>query len=376
MAGPKSELKDHRDPARRRRTSGAGAGCRFRPTRTRPTTTSGSSSSSRPRGRRSSWPRTRRRRGRSSLPRRSRPTRRVKCAAEVVAADKLAAVDWDQVALLSWQAPLPERGRGQAGPGVRRPRRPGDLLPAARRPAGASFGRPLDVLGRPDAGGPGRELAGRSGPAGPDRRAARRLPVGQLQVRKYCGLSGEFTPLATLRGGAPLLARADDRARAASTSARPRRPSAIRRWRPTASCSTCWCSGRWPRGRRRWAAPGSSSAGDAGRRATRRAGSGWRAPRRRSRPTTRFTAASTRRASGCWRSTARPPRTSRRCWPTTASPSCSAGSISRGSTTRPGSISSLIQEIWRLFLVAMMVAMVVEAGLCLPKPARPREAAA
>ena len=32
---------------------------------------------------------------------------------------------------------------------------------------------------------------------------------------------------------------------------------------------------------------------------------------------------------------------------------------------------SLVQEIWRLFLIAMMVAMVVEAGLCLPKPARP-----
>ena len=32
-----------------------------------------------------------------------------------------------------------------------------------------------------------------------------------------------------------------------------------------------------------------------------------------------------------------------------------------------GNIGSLIQEIWRLFLVAMMVAMVVEAGLCLPR---------
>ena len=30
------------------------------------------------------------------------------------------------------------------------------------------------------------------------------LPVGQLQVRKYCGLSGELTALATLRGGATL----------------------------------------------------------------------------------------------------------------------------------------------------------------------------
>ena len=34
---------------------------------------------------------------------------------------------------------------------------------------------------------------------------------------------------------------------------------------------------------------------------------------------------------------------------------------------RAGSIQALIQEIWRLFLVAMMVALIVEACLCLPK---------
>ena len=35
-----------------------------------------------------------------------------------------------------------------------------------------------------------------------------------------------------------------------------------------------------------------------------------------------------------------------------------------------GNAASLIQEIWRLFLAAMMIAMLVEAALCLPKPAR------
>lgn len=34
---------------------------------------------------------------------------------------------------------------------------------------------------------------------------------------------------------------------------------------------------------------------------------------------------------------------------------------------RAGNLNSLIQEIWRLFLIAMMIAMVIEAGLCLPK---------
>ncbi len=41
---------------------------------------------------------------------------------------------------------------------------------------------------------------------------------------------------------------------------------------------------------------------------------------------------------------------------------------------RAGSLGSLIQEIWRMFLVAMMVAMVVEAALCLPRLARPAAA--
>ena len=32
-----------------------------------------------------------------------------------------------------------------------------------------------------------------------------------------------------------------------------------------------------------------------------------------------------------------------------------------------GSLNALIQEIWRLFLVTMLIALVLEAVLCLPK---------
>jgi hypothetical protein len=35
-----------------------------------------------------------------------------------------------------------------------------------------------------------------------------------------------------------------------------------------------------------------------------------------------------------------------------------------------GTVGSLIQEIWRLFLASMIVALIVEAGLCLPKLVR------
>jgi hypothetical protein len=42
---------------------------------------------------------------------------------------------------------------------------------------------------------------------------------------------------------------------------------------------------------------------------------------------------------------------------------------------RAGSAKALVEEIWRLFLQAMIVAMICEAGLCLPKPRRKEGAA-
>jgi hypothetical protein len=37
---------------------------------------------------------------------------------------------------------------------------------------------------------------------------------------------------------------------------------------------------------------------------------------------------------------------------------------------RPGGLAGLIHEIWRPFLVAMLIALLVEAGLCLPRRAQ------
>jgi hypothetical protein len=37
-----------------------------------------------------------------------------------------------------------------------------------------------------------------------------------------------------------------------------------------------------------------------------------------------------------------------------------------------GSLSSLIQEIWRVFLATMLAALVLEAILCMPKQAKPK----
>src|SRR5262249_1452018 len=43
---------------------------------------------------------------------------------------------------------------------------------------------------------------------------------------------------------------------------------------------------------------------------------------------------------------------------------------------RPGNVSSLIEEIWRAFLLLMLAAIVLEAALCLPRLARLQAAAA
>ena len=307
-------------------------------------------------------------------PRRSRRTRCSSAPPKSSRPSQLAAVDWDQVSLLLWQAPLPDAAGGQAGAGVRRPRRFGDLLSRPRSGRRRDLRRAVDVMGRPEVGGAGRELARRSRLAGPhgQRPAAAGRParrsgstaVLRAKSRRWrrCGAERR-----SWRGSRPAAGR--------PTSARPRRRRPIRRWRRTASSFTCWCSVRWPAGRRRSGNTRQLTAGEPPRGRSRPRGSAWPAPRKRFRPISRFTAASTRTASGCWRSTARPAKRRRRCWPTAAWPSLFKGLDFARVDDKAGSIGSLIQEIWRLFLVAMMVAMVAEAALCLPKVARPGGAA-
>ncbi len=130
----------------------------------------------------------------------------VKCSAEIIAPETLGAVEWEKLALLLWQAPLPDAETAKRIAGfIERggqvvffpPRNPG---PAEFQGVmwttwvGRSESVPVeswrgdqDLLAQTQSGGP--------------------LPVGQLHVRKYCGLTGELTALATLRGGAPLLGR-------------------------------------------------------------------------------------------------------------------------------------------------------------------------
>jgi hypothetical protein len=130
-------------------------------------------------------------------------------SAEVIDEKRLAEVEWDAIALVLWHAPLPAgdaaarlRGFVERGGVVLffPPRVPGDarFLGAGWTSwTGDSSGNSIgtenwrgdqDVLAHTQSGAP--------------------LPLGTLQIRRWCGLTGELTPLASLRGGAPLLARA------------------------------------------------------------------------------------------------------------------------------------------------------------------------
>ena len=191
----------------RKAATGVGGGCRSRRTPTRRTTTSGLSSSSPRPGGRSSSSKTLRPPGPCNWPPRSRRTRLLKCTAEVVDGQSAGGRR-----LGPGVAPL------VAGPASRRRRRASrcrrsstaavrrsSFPPVSRAPARCSaFGGRRGSIRR-------RRPPWRAGAAIEDLLAhtasGQPLPVGQLQIRKYCGLAGEVTPLATLRGGAPLLAR-------------------------------------------------------------------------------------------------------------------------------------------------------------------------
>ncbi|MCI0332201.1 MAG: BatA domain-containing protein [Planctomycetes bacterium] len=130
----------------------------------------------------------------------------VKCEVETVAARQLASVRWEGVALLLWQAPLPS---GDAADMIKQfvdrggrvvffpPKLPNnDAIFDGRWTRWVEPPEPLrietwwgdaDLLARTQSG------------------AA--VPVGELIIRRYCGLEGEFTPLATLPEKAPLLTR-------------------------------------------------------------------------------------------------------------------------------------------------------------------------
>jgi hypothetical protein len=194
------------------------------------------------------------------------------------------------------------------------------------------------------------------------------LPVGQLDIRRYCGLIGEVTALATLAGGAPLLARV------------PSKRGGVYFWTTTpatrdsslatsgvvlyAFVQRALAAGAEVLGKARQLDAGEPSGED---------------PPAWTRLNDGDEGISTEYAvhRGAYSAADRLLAVNRPLSEDNARVLTDArvGELFRGLNfvrvdDQAGNVNSLVQEIWRLFLITMLVALLLEAALCLPKLAR------
>jgi hypothetical protein len=286
---------------------------------------------------------------------------------ESITADQLTSVEWDQIALVLWQAPLPT---GTAA----------ELLQSFVDRGGELMLFPPDIPGSDELWGmrwqawqTGNDPLAVSSWRGDDDLVARTLsgaalPVGQLRVLRYCTVQGEYTALATLAGGAPLLARL------------PRARGGIYFWTTTPSprdSSLAQDGVVLYAAVQRALATGSAVLGkarqlDAGQAGEESPGTWTRLNQDDDRLSTE--AAFQR---GVYQAGDRLLAVNRPAAEDNAQvlPAARVDALFRGlNYTRvedqAGSLASLVQEIWRAFLVAMLVALILEAVLCLPRLAR------
>lgn len=128
------------------------------------------------------------------------------CSAEIVTREQVAAIDWDSVALLVWHAPLPEGDIGQTVQGF--VQRGGQVLfLPPRSPGEAEFmGVRWQTWIEESADIPMETWRGDQDLLANTQSGAA-LPLDRLRIRRTCGLSGELTPLATVKGSRLLFAR-------------------------------------------------------------------------------------------------------------------------------------------------------------------------
>ena len=292
------------------------------------------------------------------------------CTADVIGIDQLPTVDWDQVSLVLWQAQLPlgneaellqafvERG-GQVV-----------FLPP-RNPSGDDFlgirwnewvssndNIPLETW-RSDGDLLSRTLNGTA------------LPVGQLEIHQYCGLSGEHTPLAILKGGATLLARVPTKRGGVyfwATTPAPRDSSlATGGVVLYAFVQRAISAGAVVLGKSRQLDAGDSQG---------ETPSTWN-------PITEGDQGISTEAMyhrGVYGASDRLLAVNRpvneddaRVLNETRLAELFRGLNFVRVDDQAGSLSSLIQEIWRVFLITMLISLILEAVLCLPKVAKPTE---
>ncbi len=296
------------------------------------------------------------------------PDPETRCSAEVIGVDQVGTVEWEKTSLLLWRAALPE---GDAAKSVQAFLDRGGqviFLPPSS-PTGAEF------LGTKwtDWVHETKDLSVESWRGDQDLLAQTQsgaaLPVGQLQVRRYCGLKGEFTPLATIKGGAPLLARVTTNRGGAyfctTTPAVGDSSLAVNGVVLYVLTQRAMAAGVLALGNTRQVSAGESGGEDL---------STWkRVSGVEEAVSTEFSLHQGVYASGDRLLAVNRPAEEDAA--KVAADERIAG-LFRGLDfsrvdVQAGGLGSLIQEIWGLFLTIMMVAMVVEAALCLPKKVRP-----
>ncbi len=130
----------------------------------------------------------------------------IECTAEVIAPTQLSAVEWEKTALLLWQTALPNADEAklvhhflQRGGQV--------IFFPPQSPGDAQF----EGVGWKSWSADHEELKVETWRGDQDllanTQSGASLPVGELQIRKHCPLTGEVTTLAALKRGVPLLAR-------------------------------------------------------------------------------------------------------------------------------------------------------------------------
>lgn len=134
------------------------------------------------------------------------PDPSIPCSAEILPREQWTTADWEGISLLVWHGALPEGDAAQTVQAFIN--RGGQVLfLPPRTPSEVAF---MGV--RWQAWGEERsEVPVETWRSDQDilanTQSGAALPVGRLQIRRVCGLAGELTPLASVKGGRPLLAR-------------------------------------------------------------------------------------------------------------------------------------------------------------------------
>lgn len=286
--------------------------------------------------------------------------------AEAVAPDALAAVAWEQVALVLWQAAVPRGGDAEilrsyvdaGGQVIFFPPRSPDSEPL--------FGMRWNDWNEPASGVAVQSWRGDTDLLSNTLSGAS-LPVGQLRIDRYVGIVGEATPLATLEGGDPLLLRvATPRGGVYFCTTTPREEDSSLAADGVVlyvMIQRALQAGAAALGNTHQQTAG-EIADDAAVQWTRLAG------RSEGLSTEHRFHAGAYSADDRLLAINRPAREDRPTILSDAKVETLFGDLHFDRVDdQAGNLQSLVQEIWRLFLMAMMLSMMVEAALCLPKKA-------